>query len=97
MNPDSLRGHASCGMVAVLWAALALAPTVAAAAPGPAADDAKRRATARGLADQGFAHYDEGRYREAVEAFLQAERSFHAPTVVLYRSRAYAKLGWLLQ
>lgn len=29
--------------------------------------------------------------------FLEAERHFHAPTVLIYRARAFEKLGWLLQ
>lgn len=108
--PPRLHGHgrarasrrtgacfrASLLLASCAAAALALSPAIAVAAPGQAAED-KVRADARALADQGFALYDQGRYQEAVEAFLAAERKFHAPTVVLYRARAYGKLGWLLQ
>lgn len=95
-----LRGRrpGRCLPLLAALSALAAAPGSAAAPPSPgAAAEEQKRAAARAHADRGFDLYEQGKYREAVEAFLEAERHHHAPTVVLYRSRAYAKLGWLLQ
>ncbi|EYF06023.1 tetratricopeptide repeat protein [Chondromyces apiculatus] len=58
-------------------------------------NDAK--ADARTAADRGQAHFDAGSYEEAAAAFLRADRSFHAPTLVLMVARSYAKLGRLCE
>jgi hypothetical protein len=79
---------------AAMWM---LAPHPASARPSAPPSEGEARATARAFADKGLRLYKEGRYEEAVEAFIEAERHFHAPTVLIYRARAYEKLGLLLQ
>jgi hypothetical protein len=72
-------------------ALLALAP------PALGADKTDPKFAARALADHGAALYEAGKYKEAIDVFTEADRLFHAPTLVLMRARAHAALGQLVQ
>lgn len=78
----------------------ALAPTVAGAQsagsqPGAQADASRQQA--RELADRGFSLFEAGQYDKAIEVFREAEKSFHAPTILLMLARAHDRLGRLLE
>jgi len=49
------------------------------------------------LGRQGVDLYDAGRWAEALTLLQAAEKSFHAPTLVLYMARCEVKLGRLLE
>ncbi len=51
------------------------------------------RDQARSLADRGYELYQERRYEEANAHFREAERQYHAPTLVLMIARTYRDLG----
>lgn len=75
---------------------LALCTRTAAAQPlGTAPEDGREQA--RALADRGYEHFQAGRYAEALTAFREAERLYHAPTLLLMAARAYERLGRLLE
>ena len=78
---------------AILLVGLASAPAFA-APPGGRTDP---RFAARALAEHGQGLYDAGRYADAIEAFQQAERLYHAPTIVLAIARSYAAMGKLVE
>ncbi|MFO0757189.1 MAG: tetratricopeptide repeat protein [Byssovorax sp.] len=84
--------------LALATVSLGVAPGWAAppppAAPATAQDDAKN--AARALAKKGYDLYDAGRYDEAFEALQEAERRYHAPTLVFMLGKASAKLGKLI-
>lgn len=69
----------------------------AAGSPAAWADKGDDRAAARVLADAGFAHFQAGRYAQAVASFEAAEARFHAPTNLLFLARSLASGGRLLQ
>ncbi len=71
--------------------ALAQKPT----AKPPSAAAAKKEA--RKLGDQGLAFYQDQRWAEAYDKFQDADRTFHAPTLVLFMARCKDKLGALLE
>jgi hypothetical protein len=83
-----MRSSAAC----LLCAALA----VLAARPALAAGSFADREAARTLAGQGYDAFEGGMYDRAVDLFRQAEARYHAPTHLLYISRAQIKLGKLL-
>lgn len=76
----------------VLVQALLFAEPAAAQLP-----DGDARMRARTLANQGYEHYQAGRYADALRAFSEAERIYHAPTLLLMVARAYERLGRLLE
>jgi hypothetical protein len=55
------------------------------------------KASAREFADRGSELFEAGRYAEALEAFREAERHYHAPTILLMVARCYDRLGRLLE
>jgi tetratricopeptide (TPR) repeat protein len=68
----------------------------------PAAAQEPRRpaqtsAAAVALADQGWEHYQAGRYAEALKAFRDADATQHAPPFVLMLARTHGKMGQLLE
>ncbi|MGK4006744.1 tetratricopeptide repeat protein [Sorangium sp. So ce1036] len=85
-------GYRSVAACLLLFGTL-LASPVAAQAQQPSAQ-AKAAAIAR--ADEGWAHYEAGRYTEALQAFREAEATIHAPPFLLMVARCYAKIGRLL-
>lgn len=77
-----------------------LSPAVAAAqkpppAKPPPASDAQDAARTR--AQEGLKLFGADRWPEALEAFRDADRLFHAPSVTLYIARCQRKLGQLLE
>jgi hypothetical protein len=58
---------------------------------------ANGRAEARLLGDEGLTLFDDRRYEEAYDKFVQAEALFHAPTHLLFMARCSAQLGRLLE
>ena len=62
----------------------------------PLASD-QDRDSARSLAREGIALYQQGRHEKAIGRLRSAEKLFHAPTHLLYMARAHAKLGRLLE
>jgi tetratricopeptide (TPR) repeat protein len=79
--------------VAILVVGLASARAHA-APPGGKADP---RFAARALAEHGQGLYDAGRYAEALPVFEQADRLYHAPTLVLAIGKSYAAMGKLVE
>jgi hypothetical protein len=68
-----------------------------AGAQEPAPPDSEQvKEKARALADRGYELYQAGQYAEALEAFREAERDYHAPTVLLMVARTHDRLGRLL-
>jgi tetratricopeptide (TPR) repeat protein len=65
------------------------APTPAAAAPKD--DAAKSRA--RVHFEKGITAYREGRFKDAIDAFLDAHREYPSPTLSFNTARAYEKMG----
>ncbi|MGK4000272.1 tetratricopeptide repeat protein [Sorangium sp. So ce1024] len=72
---------------------LAAAPALAAEPPEAAPADAQQ--LARTKAHEGLKLYGADRWQEAFEAFQEADRLYHAPTLVLYMARCQRKLGKL--
>jgi hypothetical protein len=72
---------------------------VATAAPLARAGDNKSdpKYAARALAEHGYALYEAGKYQEALTALEQAERLFHAPTLLFAIARAQAAMGRLVE
>lgn len=69
-------------------------PAAHAQPPAPVAQDA--RAAARDAANLGLQRFQEGRYDEALTAFIEAESHFHALTVLTMIARTYERMGrWL--
>ncbi|MFT3776432.1 MAG: hypothetical protein QM820_64650 [Minicystis sp.] len=56
-------------------------------------DEAKARAEARRLAEEGRALLESGKPREALASLRRAEAAFHAPTIVLLMAQARRDLG----
>jgi len=76
-----------CRCSLVLLVALAWAPTaLAQASEGDTA-------TARALAKEAFAAYDDGEFAKAAELFERAEKLHYAPTLLLGLARSQVKLG----
>lgn len=85
------RGARALGCAATLAIALGAGATWA-APPDPTAE---RRTAARALADKGYAHYQAGRFAEAVATLERAEALFHAPTLAFALAKAYVAAGRL--
>jgi hypothetical protein len=77
-----------------LFCALAITFVSAREAQAQAPPD---REVAREFANKGFELYQSGKYEQAITAFRDAERRFHAPTIVLMMAHAYDKIGRLLE
>ncbi|WP_437659104.1 tetratricopeptide repeat protein [Sorangium sp. So ce1182] len=77
-----------CAFVVTL---LAAAPALAAEPPAGASADAQQLARTR--AHEGLKLYGADRWQEAFDAFQEADRLYHAPTLVLYMARCQRKLG----
>ena len=84
----------------VLFATLlfALTPgTATAAPPPPAASAPKRDADAKARAqthfERGAKAYKEGRYKDAIDAFLDAHREYPSPSLSFNTARAYERMG----
>lgn len=83
----------------VLLGALGLfvsAPEALAQGDAPAAS-AEAKAEARELANKGFALFQEGNFKEAVQYFRDADAKFHAPTLLLMQAKAHEKIGQLIE
>ncbi|WP_437587384.1 tetratricopeptide repeat protein [Sorangium sp. So ce1000] len=87
MLSNSLR---RCAFVVTL---LAAAPALGAKPPDGASAEAQQ--VARTKAYEGLKLYGADRWQEALEAFQEADRLYHAPTLVLYMARCQRKLGRL--
>jgi hypothetical protein len=74
---------------------LAFVLLLAQARPAHAEDNASDRATARGLAGEGYAALEKKDYVTAEDRFRRADELVHAPTLVLDRARALVGLGRL--
>jgi hypothetical protein len=85
--------RSSHALVALLAALLAL-PSVARAGPDDKTDP---KFAARALAEHGYALYEAGKYQEAIDIFQEADKLYHAPTVLLALGRAYAGAGKLVE
>jgi len=84
---------------ATLTAAL-LAASPAAHAQGPdtapaptAAEKSDAKARAQKHFERGIAAYKEGRFKDAIDAFLDAHRDYPSPTLSFNAARAYEKMG----
>jgi hypothetical protein len=78
------------GAFAVLLAALSTA--------GPAsAQSDEQRASARALATEGAAAFNEGRFKDSADLFARAESLMHAPPHLLFLARSYAKTGQVVK
>ncbi len=75
---------------AMLLLALALATTSPARAQ-PANETAET--TARALGEDALRRFQAGKWQQAYDLFQQADRTFHAPTLVLYMAHCQARLG----
>ncbi|HHH31618.1 MAG TPA: hypothetical protein ENK57_25170 [Polyangiaceae bacterium] len=62
-------------------------------AQGP--DDLKREA--RRLGEAALQLYEQERWQQAYDKFTEADRVFHAPTLVLYRARSMANMGQVIE
>jgi hypothetical protein len=74
---------------------LALVLLLTQARPAHAEDNASDRATARGLAGEGYAALEKKDYVTAEDRFRRADELVHAPTLVLDRARSLVGLGRL--
>jgi tetratricopeptide (TPR) repeat protein len=81
----------------MVFGALSVAPVASAQAPAPAPaapakdDQAKERAKVH--FQRGIAAYKEGRFKDAIDAFLDAHRQYPSPTLSFNAARAYEKMG----
>lgn len=80
----------------LVLAVLTLTPESAHAA-APAAteqrDPAEAKARAQKHFERGIAAYKEGRFKDAIDAFLDAHREYPSPTLSFNTARAYEKMG----
>jgi hypothetical protein len=73
---------------------------VLAAAPlraAPPDDRSDPRVAARALAEHGYALFEAGKYREAIDVLTEADKLYHAPTLVFALARAHAGVGQLVE
>jgi hypothetical protein len=57
----------------------------------------ERKSAARALAHEGFDLLQAGEYQRAIQLFTEAEKKYHAPTIVLLMAEAHEKLGKLVE
>jgi hypothetical protein len=69
----------------------------AAALAGPGDGKADTRNAARALAALGADQVEAGKYAEAIKTFEEAERLYHAPTILFSLARAYVGAGKLVE
>ena len=93
-SPPKKPRRGRLGAIAVILAAT-LFPSQLLAAPPPDGTDPK--IAARALAEHGYALYEEGKYPEAVEVLTEADKLYHAPTLVFAIGRARAASGKLVE
>src|SRR5262245_53208218 len=88
------------------WIPLIAALVFSAGTPSPlfAADPPREEAhvdgkkdKARKLALEGFEHLQKGKTEPAIALFLEAEKLYHAPTIVLLLAQAHEKLGRIVE
>lgn len=84
-----LLRHLCMWLLVAAGAALAAVP----AARAQDASDAARRESARRLGSEGLQAFDEGSYVAAVERLTRAIAARDAPTLRLYRARAFGRMG----
>ncbi len=75
------------------FAALAVVLAASSVAAPASAQSDEQRASARALATEGSAAFNEGRYKDAADLFARAESLVHAPPHLLFQARSYAKTG----
>ncbi len=73
-----------------------LALSLSTAAPALAAGEDPKVA-ARALAKKGYELYDAGSYEQAIAALQDAEKLYHAPTLLFMLGKAHVKLGRLIE
>lgn len=79
----------------LLLAALPSLPSYAQPSPPAQAEDPQRVARQKG--EQALKLYGADRWEEARRLFREADRLYHAPTLMLYAARCERKLGMLLE
>ncbi len=62
-------------------------------APATAPKDAEAKARAQALFERGIAAYKEGRFKDAIDSFLDAHREYPSPTLSFNAARAYEQMG----
>lgn len=87
-----MRGHARWPWAALMLLALAISSPVV-AQEAPSAAPASPRDKARDLAERGQDLLLSGNAAQALPLLVEADETFHAPTIVLLRGRAEAALG----
>jgi tetratricopeptide (TPR) repeat protein len=94
-----ISSKARCSLVLVLsgalGAALFAAPHARADAPAeaPVKRDAEAKTRAEKQFQRGITAYKEGRFKDAIDAFLDAHRQYPSPTLSFNAARAYEKMG----
>lgn len=90
-----LARHLAIAAALTAWPAVATAqPGASAPSPGPTESDARQRA--RGIAAEGVAAYEAGRFEETIARMREADAIFDAPHHDVYLARALKQLGrWL--
>lgn len=83
------------GIIALVLGTSVAPPAMA--QEGGNAISADFREKARKLADEGLVLFENGKYQDALAAFLNAEKLFSAPTVRLMIARCYGKLNRLIE
>jgi tetratricopeptide (TPR) repeat protein len=79
-------------MLAITPSVLAEPPAAAQAAPAEQSPEA-RKALAQKHLEKGVAHFDRKRYKDAIDAFLEANRLFPSPTLSFNAAKAYERMG----
>jgi tetratricopeptide (TPR) repeat protein len=57
------------------------------------ADEVEAKARAQALFERGITAYKDGRFKDAIDAFLDAHREYPSPTLSFNAARAYEKMG----
>jgi hypothetical protein len=89
-------GRGAGPVIGAILALLLFIPAPAAAQDPPPSAEISAKAGAKALAEQGQDLLEAGRHAEAFEKFQQADRLYHAPTIVLLMARTQANLGRLV-
>jgi hypothetical protein len=94
MLAGRIRRGALVALLALLAPAAAAIPSSASAQP--AAGSEEKQAAAREKGKEGLSLYGAGKWQEAYEKLAEADKLYHAPTLVLYMARCQRQLGKLL-
>lgn len=94
---DSLKVALMNSVLRRSFSALGVVVVLGLVAPCVSAETEENRATARALATQGIAAFNEGRFADALDLFSRAETVLHAPPHLLYMARSAAKVGQLVR